>query len=689
MFLASWLLAALPAVGVPVIIHLLNKGRPRPIRWAAMQFLLDSVRKNQRRLQLRDLILLSLRALVVLFLILLFAKPAIWAPAGSAGLVPTPVSGMIVMDVSASMAQSDGRRSRLDLARDEALKTLDRFSADSFCGLILATDRALPLVPRPSNNLELVRDHLESVRGTFAATDLFPALERAFQELNRSPGAEKFVYLFTDSQQSAWRERMAISDLAEKYPGITLQSIPIGKDGEPNTAITGISIHPSSPTMGEFAKVRVDVLNLTGKPVDGLRVTLAANRDRPQDEATLPPIAAGETASANLKITFDSAGLQTLRAEIPQDLFPSDNMRSFAVRVGEPRKFIILAETMSGDQRNTPAFFLRMALDATQKGAGIRVLSPSQLTTADANAASAIFVCSPSVLGNAQWSILENFVRAGGGAVVFADAQSAASLGSTPVTQWLPGKLGQRLLEPANWVQTALRHPVTASWEDANRMRLTNIHTDIRFALSPRLGAAPLVEYSDRVPVAVSSEVGEGRVVLFGMSPVPTSTRLVLHPFFPILMGEIVDFLAVEQEDTPELRPGDSFSTAVAASLIGKKVFLESDRTDARMESGVVAATETEGRILISSIENPGGYQVFVEGMGHPLAAFSVALDTLESVLTTTEPVEISANQTASSDSAATAGAKVPREVWTVFAFLLLILSIAELALAHRFTMAR
>ncbi|MEI6034549.1 MAG: BatA domain-containing protein [Verrucomicrobiae bacterium] len=691
-FLAPWLLAALPAVCVPAVIHLLNRGKPRPIRWAAMQFLLDSVRKNQRRLQMRDLVLLILRVLVVAFLVILFARPAVWVPAGSSGVVPTPVSGMIVLDVSASMAQTDGRRSRLDLAREEALKTLERFSADSLCGLILATDRAVPVVPRPSNNLELVHDNLNSVLGTSSATDLLPAIERAFQELARSPGAEKMVFVYTDSQESAWRARPAILELAGKFPGIALRSIPVGNAGEPNTAITGISIQPSAPTLGKPAKVRIDVRNLTETPLDGVRVTLAANRDKPQDEATLPPIPAGQSSSANLKITFDTSGLQTLRAEIPQDLFPADNLRSLAIRVGTPGKFLILAEPTSGDHRTTPAFFLRTALVATQKGGDVQVVPPAQLTAEEVATAIAIFVCSPATVGDAQWALLEKFVRGGGGVVVFPEGKTSAALGATPSTRWLPGTLGKRLTESATWVQAGLVHPVTASWADANRTRLTNISADGRFELAPHTGAAPLASYTDGVPVAVSCEVGAGRAVLFGTSPVPASTKLVLHPFFPILVGGLVDYLAVEQSAAQALRPGESFSASVPPALIGKKVVLSSDRTEGRTDAGVVAAAETEGKIQISSVDNPGGYQVFVEGRDEAAAAFSVAIDPAESVLTTAEPVQIEAakgDAKAAAGGAAAGGAKVTREAWMFFSVVLLLLFIAELALAHRFTMSR
>ena len=45
-----WLGAGL--VSVPIIIHLLNRRRFRIHPWAAMQFLLESLRRNRRRLRI-------------------------------------------------------------------------------------------------------------------------------------------------------------------------------------------------------------------------------------------------------------------------------------------------------------------------------------------------------------------------------------------------------------------------------------------------------------------------------------------------------------------------------------------------------------------------------------------------------------------------------------------------------------
>ena len=38
----------LPLIAVPILIHLINLRRQQRIRWAAMQFLLESQRRNRR-----------------------------------------------------------------------------------------------------------------------------------------------------------------------------------------------------------------------------------------------------------------------------------------------------------------------------------------------------------------------------------------------------------------------------------------------------------------------------------------------------------------------------------------------------------------------------------------------------------------------------------------------------------------
>ena len=75
LFLNPWSMVAGGAlISAPIIIHLINRMRFKRIRWAAMEFLLKSQKRNRRRLIIEQLILLLLRILLVLLAGLLLAR---------------------------------------------------------------------------------------------------------------------------------------------------------------------------------------------------------------------------------------------------------------------------------------------------------------------------------------------------------------------------------------------------------------------------------------------------------------------------------------------------------------------------------------------------------------------------------------------------------------------------------------
>ena len=68
-------LPTLGVVAIPVLIHLINMMRHRRVQWAAMEFLLQSQKKNRTWVMLKQLLLLLLRMLAVAAVVLLVAQP--------------------------------------------------------------------------------------------------------------------------------------------------------------------------------------------------------------------------------------------------------------------------------------------------------------------------------------------------------------------------------------------------------------------------------------------------------------------------------------------------------------------------------------------------------------------------------------------------------------------------------------
>ena len=71
-FLAPALLFGALGISLPILAHLLSRHKVQRTPWAAMQFLDRSVRVRSRQIRLRDLLLLCLRCLAVLFLVAAF-----------------------------------------------------------------------------------------------------------------------------------------------------------------------------------------------------------------------------------------------------------------------------------------------------------------------------------------------------------------------------------------------------------------------------------------------------------------------------------------------------------------------------------------------------------------------------------------------------------------------------------------
>src|SRR4029077_8665317 len=87
-------------ISAPILIHLINRMRFKRVRWAAMEFLLKSQKRNRRRLIIEQLILLLLRILLVLLVGILVARFIGWPNSTTVGSGTTHV---VVVDDTMSM----------------------------------------------------------------------------------------------------------------------------------------------------------------------------------------------------------------------------------------------------------------------------------------------------------------------------------------------------------------------------------------------------------------------------------------------------------------------------------------------------------------------------------------------------------------------------------------------------------
>src|SRR5881227_373961 len=101
-FVFPALLGGLLLAGVPILLHLIMRQKPKTLSFPAFRFLMQRQRTNLRKLQLRHVLLLAMRIALIALLCLALGRPRIF----NRGLglnSEHPIAVVLVFDTSMSM----------------------------------------------------------------------------------------------------------------------------------------------------------------------------------------------------------------------------------------------------------------------------------------------------------------------------------------------------------------------------------------------------------------------------------------------------------------------------------------------------------------------------------------------------------------------------------------------------------
>ncbi|TWU00776.1 BatA domain-containing protein [Stieleria varia] len=198
-FLQIGMLAALPLVLLPVIIHLINQWRYQTKQWGAMMFLLKANKMARGYAKLRQWLIMAARMLVIAGLIFAIARPLASGLLGwSAG--GRPDTTILLLDRSPSMQQAGrGGQSKLETGRRQIADALKTLGSTHWVLIDSAT-----MQPQSFESLEAMID-APSTDGTSAAADIPGMLQATVDYLNNNqPGASE-VWLCSDLRSADWQ----------------------------------------------------------------------------------------------------------------------------------------------------------------------------------------------------------------------------------------------------------------------------------------------------------------------------------------------------------------------------------------------------------------------------------------------------------------------------------------------------
>ena len=333
-FLQPWALAALPLAAAPLLLHLIARRDPPTVSFPAVRYLLDVTREHERRLKLRNWLLLLLRTLLVLALIIAAAGPA--SPR-HATMGHGPSALALILDNSPSSGVVIDGTARLTELRAVARAVLGQATPNDALWLLTADG-----VPQRGTAGELERT-LDSLTVSGRRMDLGAAISLAAQVLasDSRPGG---VVMVSDLQASA------VSATDDSVPMVVVR---LADPPPPNAGIAGLDPGPQ-PWTPEGGAVTVLLSGDSSRPVP---VSVRLGNRPPRQGLGVP----GTTTEFALPGT--QPGWWTLTAEKNPDELRADDERRAVVRIapiagvswsGAGRYVAAAGEVLSKNGRSRP-----------------------------------------------------------------------------------------------------------------------------------------------------------------------------------------------------------------------------------------------------------------------------------------------------------------------------------------------
>ena len=188
------LLAGTALVALPIILHLIMRRRPTLLEFPAIRFLQKRHDVNQRRLQLRHLLLLLLRAGAIALLALALARPSMKL-AGAVGSQEAPVAAALLFDAAPRMEYRHQNQTRLEAGRELGLWLLRQLPQQSEVAVV---DTRLGATAAFQADRGAAQERIARLETVANSQPLPVALDAAAKLLRQSHLDRKELYIFTD-----------------------------------------------------------------------------------------------------------------------------------------------------------------------------------------------------------------------------------------------------------------------------------------------------------------------------------------------------------------------------------------------------------------------------------------------------------------------------------------------------------
>lgn len=609
-FLNPTVLFALAAAAIPLLIHLFNRRKIKQISFSTIHFLKKLEKKQMRNLRIRQLLLLILRTLIMVFLILAFARPTLKSGAGSLLAERTPIEAVILLDNSLSLneVQMTGTLLKELQQSFDDLQTV--FQIGDRITVLQATDPLKELTRQENYQAGLWERVKRKLQPNYLKSNLHRGIISAVELLRQSPYYNREIYIISDFQKSALSSE-DVTQVREQVErnNIRVFAIPISHHNLENISVDSVEVVNRLIEKNQVLKLETFLNNhhpnehlttmasvlLNGKRVAQRNITLESQK----------------VSQAPFQLTLTENGFVEGEVQIESDGLIEDNRRFFNFYV--PKKIRILHFLPDGNSNSYIPFIIRPA-----ESRGIfEYSSDVQLKWSDYDFRDFDIVIIENLreLPANFRQRLKNFSEQGGGVVIipgenlvlprYQEFLQDMGLGTIIELKGTPGEKDQFLtLTGVQWENT-----IFEGLFESREKQFGPIEVYSGYRVRPAPEAETLISLSDGSPFLLLRKGNRGTTMFFASALHTDWTELPVKGFVVPLTYRSIYYMGTRKVvDRISIRSGETF----------RQRFTDLEppfdfKLKAAGEEEIKLTPEFRGADVLLKIENteqPGNYRI-------------------------------------------------------------------------------
>ena len=604
-FLNPAILFGLLAASIPVIIHLFNLRKLKKIEFSTLAFLKELQKNKIRKIKLKQWILLALRVLIILFIVMAFARPALQSIQIGGTTSAAKTTAIFILDDTFSMSVVDQKGSYFNQSKEIISRVISQLQEGDEVGLILVS--APKMENKLTSNLSEFIKNVEQLDLSYSSGDLNSTIVKASQLISESKNFNREIYVLSDFQKNKITNKNINNDLSELLnESVKLYTFDLSDKDVFNLSVDELKINNQIFEKDKPVSFSVTITNNSNQDVNSAVVSVFMNTERAAQKSF--DVSPGQSTIVEIEAVPKSTGFIDVAAEIETDEIEQDNKRFTSLFIPEKISVGMFSENPADLN------FVDLALQTLGEGKyTIEKKGLSQITSQQLNKYQMIIVSSNSIPSGIEQ--IKNYVREGGGLILFPasifDAVKINQLFSQlglGINSSFVGKVNSNDLK-IKFDKTDFNHPLFQNiFQNEEKKKYESPELNAYYKLSST--GNQLISLIDGSSFLSEYKMGKGKTFVFNSAPVLSWSDFPIKSIFAPLINKSVVYLSSKERDENVFLAGEEVNLNLKSINLSQIKIIKPDKSEEFMN-----LSENSGRdYLTYSNTNVAGSYKFYSG---------------------------------------------------------------------------